>query len=445
MPHLRLTRRWRPALAPTTFAPATVGLALAATVACATDSATGTHPSPSRGVPDDRRPNDAVLAWNVAAVDALTAHDKYANPMAAARVYALVHVAQHDAVNAADPAFESYVFRGRDAAADPVAAAAAAAHAVLATVFPAQQAALDATLATSLAAVADGEAETRGVALGQQAAAALLTLRASDGSDTPFVGDYTPGTGPGRYQFTPPFDFAAQPGWRAVQPFALTRPDQFRPNPPPALDSKAYARAFAEVKSVGEAGSATRTTDQTAYAKFWYEFSELGWNRIARTVAADRQLGLRSTARLFALLNMAMSDSYVAGWDAKFHYDFWRPVTAIRAADTDGNAATAPDAAWEPLMVTPPVQDYPSTHSALGNAAAEVLASVLGDRTRFTFTSPSAEPANSARTFARFSQAADENADSRVRAGIHFRFATDAGQELGRRVGRWTVSHHLRP
>ena len=445
MPHLRLTRRLRAALTPATFGPVAIGVTLAGTVACATDSATGTRLSRGRGALDDQRPNAAVLAWNMAAVDALTAHDEYANPMAAARVYALVHVAQHDAVNATNPAFESYVFRGRDAAADPVASAAAAAHAVLAALFPAQQAALDATLGTSLAAVPDGEAEKRGVALGQQAAAALLALRTNDGSDTPFVGNYTPGTGPGRYQFTPPFDFAAQPGWRAVQPFALTRPDQFRPNPPPALESKAYVRAFAEVKSAGVAGSATRTADQTAYAKFWYEFSELGWNRIARTVAADRRLGLRSTARLFALLNMAMSDSYVAGWDAKFHYDFWRPLTAIRAADTDGSAATAPDAAWAPLMVTPPVQDYPSTHSALGSAAAEVLASVLGDRTRFTFTSPSAEPANSARTFARFSQAADENADSRVRAGIHFRFATDAGQALGRRVGRWTVSHHLRP
>jgi hypothetical protein len=431
-------RRWPAALASMTAAVALVG------GACATDASTGAHPAAGRAGPGDRRPNAVVLAWNTAVVDALVAHDQYANPMAAARIFALVHLAQHDAVNATAPAFESYAFHGRDAAADPEAAAAASAHAVLAAVFPAQQATLDARLATSLATVPDGEAETRGVALGRQAAAALLARRAHDGSDTPVVGDYTPGTGAGRYQFTPPFDFAAQPGWRSVQPFALARPDQFRPKPPPALASKAYASAYAEVKGVGEKGSRTRTPEQTAYARFWYEFSDAGWNRIARVVAAERGLGLQATARLFALLNVAMSDGYVAGWDAKFHYDFWRPITAIRAAAGDGNDATAPDAAWEPLLVTPPVQDYPSTHSVLGAAAAEVLGSVFGDRTAFTFTSPTAEPANAARSFARFSQAADENADSRVMAGIHFRFATEAGLELGRRVGQWTLSHHLR-
>jgi hypothetical protein len=432
-------RRWWPAA----LASVTAALALTGT-ACGTDASKGTRPSAGRVGPADRLPNTVILDWNTAVVDALVAHDGYANPMAAARVYALVHLAQHDAVNATSPAFESYAFHGSAAAADPVAAAAAASHAVLAAAFPAQQAALDARLAASLAAVADGEAETRGVALGRQAADALLALRANDGSDTPVVGDYTPGTGPGRYQFTPPFDYAAQPGWRAVRPFALESPNQFRPKPPPALGSKAYTAAYDEVKAVGHAGSPTRTPDQTAYANFWYEFSDIGWNRIARTVAAERGLGLQSTARLFALLNMAMSDGYVSGWDAKFHYDFWRPITAIRAAGTDGNGATAPDAAWEPLRVTPPVQDYPSTHSVLGNAAAEVLASVFGDKTAFTFASPTAVPENSARSFARFSQAADENADSRVMAGIHFRFAIDAGQELGRRVGNWTVSRYLR-
>jgi len=415
-------RRWLPAA----LAPVTVGIALAGVAGCASELSSGASPSVAPVSPADARPNTAILTWNTAARDAL------------------VHLAQHDAVNATAPAFDSYAFDGRDMGADPEAAGAAAAHAVLTTTFPAQQPALDATLAAALAAVPDGDAETRGVALGRQAAAAILALRATDGSDTPIVGDYVPRADPGRYQFTAPFDFAFLPGWRTLRPFALARPDQFRPKPPPALDSKAYADGYAEVKATGQAGSQARTPDQSAYAKFWYEFSELGWNRIARTVAAERSLGLQSTARLFALLNMALSDAYVAGWDAKFHYDFWRPVTAVRAAATDGNPATAPDAAWESAEPTPPVQDYPSTHSALGDAAAEVLASVFGDRTPFTFTSPTADPVNSARSFARFSDAADENAESRVMAGIHFRFSTGAGQDLGRRVGRWTVAHHLR-
>ena len=436
-------RRSRAALRPFALA-----LALLGAAACDGDGAAGIATPLARGVRADRgdvHPNDAIVRWNEATVAALTAHDGYLNPSAAARLYAIVHVAQHDAVNAVRPRYESHAFDGRDAAADPVAAAASAAHAVLVATFPAQQAQLDATLATSLAAVPDGAAETRGVALGAQSAAAILADRADDGSDAPLFGGHEPGTEPGDYQYTPPFDFAFQPGWRDVRPFALARADQFRPKPPPALDGRAYADAFDEVKATGEAASAVRTADETAYARFWYEFSELGWNRIARTVAVDRKLGLQATARMFALLNMAMSDSYVAGWDAKYHYDFWRPITAIRAAGTDGNAATEPDPTWEPLMVTPPVPDYPSTHAALGDAAAEVLASVLGDRTEFAFASPTADPATPTRAFARFRDAADENADSRVQAGIHFRFATEAGQRLGRRVGRWAVSHHLRP
>lgn len=162
-------------------------------------------------------------------------------------------------------------------------------------------------------------------------------------------------------------------------------------------------------------------------------------------VTAERRLGLQSTARLFALLNMALSDAYVAGWDSRFHYDFWRPFTAIRDAENDGIPTTQPDPAWEPELTTPPVQDYPSTHSALGDAGAEVLAALLGDRTSFTFTSTTVVPAGGTRSFTSFSRAADENADSRVRAGIHFRFACEAGQELGRKIGRWTVQNHLRP
>ena len=229
-----------------------------------------------------------------------------------------------------------------------------------------------------------------------------------------------------------------------MTPFALQRADQFRSAPPPALGSAAYAAAFDEVKAKGRKGSAARTADETAYAHYWYEFSDIGWNRIGRVAAADRGLGLQSTARLMALVNVAMADGYLAGWDAKYHYDFWRPYTAIRAADFDLNDATTPDAAWEPELATPPVQDYPSTHSVLGAAAAEVLAAVLGDHTTFTMQSPSAIPANSPRTFTSFRQAAAENAASRVMAGIHFRFATKAGLEMGRDVGQWTVAKQLR-
>ena len=156
-------------------------------------------------------------------------------------------------------------------------------------------------------------------------------------------------------------------------------------------------------------------------------------------------MNMLDAARLLALVDMAIADAYIAGWDAKMHYNFWRPYTAIRKADIDGNAATGVDAGWEPLEVTPPVQDYPSTHSALGNAAATVLAAVLGNHTSFSMPSPTALPSGTTRSFQSFSQAANENADSRVMAGIHFRFACVAGQKLGDDIGKWTVENHLKP
>jgi hypothetical protein len=161
--------------------------------------------------------------------------------------------------------------------------------------------------------------------------------------------------------------------------------------------------------------------------------------------ATDKKLDLISTARLFALVNMAMADSYIAGWDSKFHYNFWRPYTAIRAAETDGNENTLADVNWEPLMTTPPVQDYPSTHSTLGNSAATILTQIIGANTGFSMTSTSADPANSTRTFATFAQAATENADSRVLAGLHFRFSCDEGLALGKKVGQWMLDHQLKP
>lgn len=385
-----------------------------------------------------------ILDWNVATSEVITAVDGYTNPMEASRVLAMVHLAQHDAVSAVDPRYESYAFTGRDGEAHAVAAAAAAAHGVLAALFPGQRTLLDQRLAQSLYAVPDGSARERGVAIGAQAAEAIASRRQDDGSDTPLIGDYTPVDAPGRYQFTPPTPFAAQPGWRHVTPFALSSPQQFRPEPPPALSSAAYAAALNEVKAYGSSTSTARTADQTAFAHFWYEFSDVGWNRIARTVTTDKRLGLQSAARLFALLNMALADSYIAGWDGKFHYDLWRPYTAIRAAATDGNDATAPDPYWEPALTTPPVQDYPSTHSALGNAGAVVLAHVFGDPTSFTFRSTSAQDTTVARSFSSFSQAAKENAESRIMAGLHFRFACDAGMYLGRNIGEWTVANHLR-
>jgi hypothetical protein len=398
----------------------------------------------SAAVAGEKASNAVILEWNTVLHEAALAHDGHKHGLAHVRVLAMLHLAQHDAVNAVAPAYESYAFTGRDRVADPIVAAASAAHAVLVASYPKQAAMFDARLEQALKD-RGGPARTRGVELGKQAALAILERREQDGAITADVGDYKPRSGPGAYQFVPPFDLAFAPGWRAVEPFALQAPSQFRPDPPPALTSAEYTVAFDEVKTTGGQGSSARDPEHAAYAKYWWEYSEIGWNRIARTVADERRLDLASAARLLALVNVALSDAYVAGWDAKFHYDFWRPYTAIRAADSDGNPETAADPTWVSAELTPPVQDYPSTHSALGDAAAEVLGSVMGDGTPFTVGSTTAPAEMPTRTFESFTAAADENADSRVRGGLHFRFSCQEGQRLGRRIGLFTVETRLRP
>lgn len=383
--------------------------------------------------------NAVIVTWNEHAAESLKTHDGYPDPLPASRLFAMVHVAMHDAVsNTASRRYAAYATHSLDTWAHPVAAAASAAYHVLVQQFPLQQATLQHWLDESLAAVPDGASESRGIALGELAAQSIIDLRAEDGSS--IVLPYTPGTAPGDYQYTMD-QFIASPGWQKVALWSLERADQFRPSAPPPLASRAYARAYQEVKSKGKSDSATRSADETNYAKFWFEFSESGWNRVARVVATQERLGLAKTARLFALVNMALADSYIAGWDAKFFYDTWRPITAIRAGNTDGNPATTADNTWEPLMTTPPVQDYPSTHSVLGDAAAEVLTRILRrDSVRFEMGSTSFE---GTRKWNSFSEAANENADSRVMAGIHFRFASRAGQRMGRQIGRQVVETQL--
>jgi hypothetical protein len=389
-------------------------------------------------------PATVILDWNEIAFRAFDG-PVYQHSLMASRINAMTHIAMHDAINAVYAKYAVYAFNGKDENADPVAAAVTAAHTVLLHEIPTKKTFLDSALQQSLSAIPDGEAKAKGVVLGKQAGQAIIDNRNNDGSAGDPVAAIPPSDVPGVYQAVPPFDFVFAPNWQNVKLFALQSKSQFRSVPQPALNSPEYAAGFNEVKEIGKLNSSTRTTEQTAYAKFWYEFSEAGWNRVARTIAVNKKMGLYETARMFALVDMALADAYIAGWDSKFYYNFWRPYTAIRAAAADGNDATSPDIAWEPAEPTPPVHDYPSTHSALGNAAAKVIARTVGDDTPFTMTSFTAVPAGSTRSFTSLSQAANENADSRVMAGIHFRFSCNAGQTLGDKIGNWTVENHLKP
>ncbi len=314
--------------------------------------------------------------------------------------------------------------------------------------------AADQAYADSLALVADGESKEQGIDVGQRAAAAILSLRAADGAVLANI-PYAPLTGSGFWQPTPnpepPNPAGAGllppvlPGWGNVSPFVMTSGDQFRPDGPPPLKSLRYVVDYYEVKIVGEQFSTVRTAEQSEIARFWYEGSQLGWNRIARTVATARRLDLWQQARLLALVNFAMADGFIAGWEARYLYNFWRPVTAIRGANSDGNPFTIADPNWNTYLNTPAIPDYPSTHSTLGAAAAEVLARFFKtDHIAFEVTS-GAPFAGLTRSFHSFSQAARENADSRVIAGIHFRSACRDGLRLGSEIGALAIRVQLRP
>lgn len=388
---------------------------------------------------------DVVTDWNENATSAAAAAGL--NGPRHTRIFAMTHAAIHDALNAIDRRYKPYALDLQgDPNASPEAAVAAAAHDVLVHEIPTQQALLDAKYAASLASIPDGAPKTNGIAIGHAAAAAILALRSADGSTV--IVPYTPGTGPGVWQATPPgFLPATLPGWGQVTPFTMRSGSQFRLDPPEYfhLTSEEYTRDFSEVKSIGDVNSTPRTAEQSEIAKFWYEGSGLGWNRIARIVSAEQSLDLWANARLFGLVNFAMADGFIAGFDTRYVYNFWRPVTAIQAAETDGNPDTLADQVWLPFLVTPSIPDYPSTHSVLGAAAAEVLARFFDDDD-ISFTTTSGNPFPSiTRSFASFSQAAQENADSRVFAGIHFRTACRDGIRQGRKVGRFAFNHFLKP
>lgn len=387
-----------------------------------------------------RRHGNAVTYWNAVA-DAAFTPSQGTNPMAQSRTLAIVHAAIHDALNAIDERFEAYTPGLAPApGASTEAAVAGAAREVLVTLLPDQAAAVEAAYAWSLGAIPDGQPKHDGIATGVAAARATLIRRAGDGAGTAAV-PYVPRPGPGEYRFTPPFDFAAQPGWGAVTPFVIDLREHLAGGPFP-LASLRYARDLAEVKAIGEMNSPTRTAEQSEIARFWYEDSPLGWNRIANTVARQRRLDPWEAARAFALVNFAMADGFIAGFEGKYRLRFWRPETAIRAAAADGNPLTQPDAAWQPFLITPPVPDHPSTHTVLGWAAAAVLIELFGDKERFSLTSLTLPGVT--RRFKGFSEAADENGLSRLYAGIHFRNAVREGRRQGRSVGQ-AVADALQP
>lgn len=397
------------------------------------------------GAAAQEAPN-AAIEWNKTLLTIVRTAGAQPATVHSTRNFAILHAAIYDAVNSIDGRHDPYLVQveriPQDASQE--AAADSAAHDVLVSLYPAFQTTLDAQLQQDLAEIPDGPRKTAGVGVGQAVAQAILKLREQDGSAAPQPKLDLPEK-PGRYQLTPPnLPSPAFTQWPGVTPFGLRSAKQFRPGPPPALTSAEYTAVFIEVKSLGMQGSTTATPDQQLIGKFWGGQIQNYWNEIAQSAAEARHLSLSGTARLFALLNISLADSAIAMYDAKYTYLFWRPVTAIREADIDGNPNTIADPNWLPQpLKTAGDPSYPGAHATIAKAAATVLDSFFGKHPFQLVVTSEALP-GVVRTFDSFDAAEKEASLSRIYAGQHFRSDENAGEVLGNAVADFDVDHLLR-
>jgi hypothetical protein len=385
---------------------------------------------------------DAVLDWNTVMQSTVVAQA----PFPQARFAAITQLAVFEAVNAITKDYKPYL--GTITApptASAEAAAVAAAHTVLKAYFPANATMLDAARLSSLAMITDGPAKSAGITAGEMAAAKVMEARSDDGA-TPAT-FHMPGSSsrPGEWQSTPgcPVGGGAFFQWRNVKPFGLRSADQFQPDEPPALDSSRYTRDYNELKAVGGMNSTQRPQDRSDVARFYAVTAPVAiFNAAARQLSVAAASSLSENARTLALLNMALHDAAVATFDTKYQYNFWRPETAIRTGQTDGNESTDADPSFEPFIVAPCFPSYPSGHATLSNAAREVLERLYGSRRHALVLSNPAVAGVTLR-YRKLKQITDDIDDARVYGGIHFRFDQEAGADLGRRVGEYLHKYSL--
>jgi hypothetical protein len=391
---------------------------------------------------------DEVIQWNKTLLTIVRTPGAQPATVHSTHSFAILHSAIYDAVNAIDATHRSYLVRlGRVSPhASQEAAVAAAAHETLITLYPGFQTTLDQQYDESLAQIPDGADKTAGIDVGRAVALATLALRTDDGSAAspiPFVF----GNVPGDYQSTPP-NFPKQPvftHWSRVTPFALERAKQFRPGPPPALTSAEYTAVFNEVKSLGIANSTAATADQKLIGRFWNGAIQNYWNEITQTAVQVHHLTTAQSARVFALLNITFADEVIAFYDAKYTYDFWRPVTAIRAAAATGNDQTAADPNWLPQAGnTAADPSYPGAHATISAGGAFVLSALFGDKP-FQLSVTSEVLPGVIRSFDSFAAVEKEASLSRVFAGQHFRSDENAGEKLGIAVADFVVDNFLTP
>jgi hypothetical protein len=387
----------------------------------------------------------AISEWNQIAQTTLLGDKKKSIPEDFLYM-GFVHAAVYNAVVGIEGRYEPYKFRARaPQGASSQAAAVAAAYKVLTTYSPQEQrAGLDSAYAASLTKIPNGEAKTRGVTFGELAADALIAQRADDGRNAPI--SFTEQPAPGVWRPTPPDQIPfAVPWLGSVTTLLVRNSAQFgEPGSPPAMNSAKYTKEFNEVKALGSANSTQRSAEQTATAKFYSGNALVQVNAALRDQVTVRKLDIVDTARMFAAVDMSIADSTISVWHSKSVYPFWRPVTAIQLADTDGNPDTTADPNWQPMVTTPPYPDYVSGYSALIGAFTRALEETLRtERLKLTFTSTAVE--GTTRSYDTGKQARQEVVDARVWLGIHFRTADVKGAEMGEQVAAWALDHHFRP
>jgi hypothetical protein len=371
---------------------------------------------------------DVIMDWNAKA-DAIAVEKQLLNA-SNARGQAMLHIAMFEAVNAIDRRYAPYKLNlTADKITSREAAAAAAAYDVLLALHSDKKADLDAALAGSLAGISDGEAKSKGIELGKQAAAGIIALRANDGSNTPE--DYRPATTAGVYV---PTTIPIESTSSKIQPFAMATASQFRAAPPPALTSETWTRDLNEIREIGGSASSKRSDEQTTTARFWFFTGPRTYNTIVRQIVSARKMDLVDCARLYALTSMASTDAFIAVFDAKYTYNLWRPVTAIRNADLTSNPATPREASWQPLGATPMHPEYPCAHCIVASAVSTVLQHVVGNEIgEITLASPTAPGVT--RKWTRLQDYSDEVSNARIYAGFHYRFSTEAGKDMGKKIG----------
>ena len=382
---------------------------------------------------------DIVTEWNVKAVDTMTTQ-RVTGGALPARTLAMMHSAMFNSINSVANRYKLYLVDARPDATDvsPEAAVHAAARRVLVDLYPKEKATLDAAFDAAIAKLPDGAAKSSGIAAGETAAVAVLAARKTDGFDSPDT--YRPATSPGVYVPTAALVMSEVAG---IKPFALKSISQFRPGPPPALGSRLWARDYNETKELGAVNSAKRTAWQTETGRFWVLSGAFAWNEAARELLVSKPLTLAESARLFAHLNIALADAFLAIFDAKYHYGFWRPITAIRNGDRDGNNATERDAGWTPLINTPMHPEYPCAHCVCDGAAGAVLKSVFGTGNLPEFTLTYAAMSGVTRKYTSIQQLEDEVAMARIWGGVHFRTSNEVGNTIGRKVGEYVLQNYL--